>query len=67
MIEAILVAMLVFIIWIATTSVGMPVARGRRPVLRSSARPLRFSLRSMLITMTLIAVALGILAAMGRF
>ena len=67
MIEAILIAVLVSLIWWATAAFGMPKAYGPQPVLKKSRQPPRFALRTLLVAMTLIAVALGILAAIDAF
>ena len=64
MLEAAIVAVLVFAVWLAIQGGigGMPAVRGSRPKLRASRLPFRFGLRSLLIAVTLIAVLLGILA-----
>ena len=60
MLEAALVTVLSVILWIIL-SPGMPVSHGASPLVKTRYVPFRFSVRTLLIAMTLAAVVLGIL------
>jgi hypothetical protein len=62
MLETALVVVLGIIAWIALNGSwgAMPVVRGRQPRL-SRNEPIRFSLRTLLIATTLVAVVLGLI------
>jgi hypothetical protein len=59
--EATIVVVLIVLVWIAIEGwLGAPLTGGTSPRLRSSRQPFRFSLRTLLILTTLVAVILGL-------
>lgn len=70
MLENIAVVALIIVVLLAVQGVTPNPRRtyGTPPTLRSSRQPLKFSLRALLITMTVVALALGtLICAAGRF
>ena len=68
MLEAIIVAVLSTLVWVAVkvAGVGMPVGRYKVAKLRVSFQPFRFSVRTMLIVTTLVAAVLGLAVWLTR-
>ena len=68
MLEATIVAVLAFVVWVAMGG-GIslrPSTSGSHKKLKVSRLPFRFSLRTLLIAITLVAVVLGVLVATSR-
>jgi hypothetical protein len=57
------VVVLGLIVWLAIDGwfPGMPIVRGKQPRLRLAPYPVRFSLRTLLIATTLVALVLGLI------
>jgi hypothetical protein len=64
----IVVILLMFVAWLAIEGgvLGMPMAQQANLKLRSVPLPKRFSLRTLLLVTTLIAVAFGLVAWLNR-
>jgi hypothetical protein len=64
--ESAIVAVLVFIVFIARGGIGPPAFRGKPPRVTTSRLPFKFSVRTLLIVTTIVAVVLGLVALLSR-